>query len=132
MYKITKTYVDYDGNERTEDFFFNLTHAELLKMQTSENGGMGKLLKKMIQEDNMKRLYELFEKIVDNAYGEKSLDGRRFMKSEEILNNFKQTEAYSEIIVELATDHDKAVPFINNVLPKIEENKMSAATAATV
>ena len=130
MYKITKTYIDYDGKERTEDFFFNLSKAECLKMQNSETGGMKKTLEKIIMEEDQKRLYEHFESIVDKAYGEKSLDGRRFMKSEEILSNFKQTEAYSEIIVELATDTEKAIQFINNVLPKMDSVPNVAPTAS--
>ena len=129
MYVITKTYRDYDDNERTEDFFFNLTKAEVLKMETSAEGGMKKHLQKIMKEENTKRLYEYFENIVEKAYGEKSLDGRRFMKSEEILNNFKQTEAYSEIIIELATNSEKATKFINNVLPKVDN--IPAATATT-
>ena len=127
MYVITKTYTDYDGKERTEDFYFNLNKAEVLKMQNSEDGGMNKTLAKIMQEDNLKRLYEHFESIVDRAYGEKSLDGRRFMKSEEILSNFKQTEAYSEIIFELATNTEKAIEFINHVLPKAEALPAKAA-----
>lgn len=130
MYKITKTYIDYDGKERTEDFFFNLTKAECIKMQNSENGGMKKMLAKIIMEEDTKRLYEHFESIVDKSYGEKSLDGRRFMKSEEILANFKQTEAYSEIIVDLATNHEKAIQFINNVLPKVDDIPNAAPTAS--
>lgn len=123
MYKETITFTDYDGTVRTEDFYFNLTKQEVFKMDVCEDGGMIKSLEKIIQESSGKRLYERFESIIDSAYGEKSLDGRRFQKSPEILEKFKQTEAYSDLIIHLVSDTDYAVKFINSILPKAENQQ---------
>lgn len=118
MYKKTITYVDYDGNERTEDFYFNLTTAELSKMDMGTVGGMKKLLEKIVAEKDVKRISEIFEEIIQKAYGVKSPDGRRFIKSAEVLDDFTQTEAYSIFYMELATNTDEAIKFINGIIPQ--------------
>ena len=130
MYSETMTFTDFDGVQRTEKFYFNLTKQEVLKMDICEEGGMVKSLEKIIAESDGKRLYQRFEAIVDTAYGQKSLDGRRFMKSEGILNNFKQTNAYSDLIIKLATDAKYAANFMNSILPVADNAAVSAATAA--
>lgn len=117
MYKKTITYEDYNGVERTEDFWFNLTKAELMKMEMSTQSGMSDLLQKMMRESDNKRLTELFEELILNAYGEKSLDGKRFVKSKELSEAFSQTEAYSELFFELATNADSAIAFIKGIIP---------------
>lgn len=118
MYKKTITYTDFDGNERTETHYFNLTKAELLNMELAQNGGMSKLIEEITQEEDVPRLVELFNEIVDKAYGKKSADGKRFVKSPEILDEFKQTQAYSDFYTELVTNTDLAIEFINNIIPK--------------
>lgn len=123
MYKKKITYVDYDGIERTEDFYFNLNKAEVMEMELGTNGGMQKLLEKIVNEHDNKRLVELFKTIVLKAYGEKSLDGRRFMKSPEITAAFESTEAYSELFMELATNADAAAEFVNGVIPQVPQNE---------
>lgn len=128
MFKTTRTYTDFDGKERTEDFYFNLTKAEVFKMDVMAEGGMVRSLQKIIDEQDGKKLYERFEEFVDMSYGEKSLDGRRFQKSPEILEKFKQTEAYSDLIVELATNSEFAAAFINGILPT--DNQAGANTPA--
>ena len=130
MYSETMTFIDFDGAKRTEKFYFNLTKQEVLKMDICEEGGMVKSLEKIIEESDGKRLYQRFEAIVDTAYGEKSLDGRRFMKSEEILNNFKQTNAYSDLIIKLATDAKYAANFMNCILPVSNNAAVSETQAA--
>lgn len=117
MIKITKTYTDFNGVERTEDFFFNLTEAELTEMELGVEGGMKGLLEKIIAEKNQKQIIEYFKNIVLMAYGEKSVDGRRFTKNDEIRDGFAPTEAYSMIFMELATDAEKAAEFINGIIP---------------
>lgn len=122
MLKKTITYTDYDGNERTEDFYFNLTKAELTEMQLSQNGGLEKLLKKIVAEQNSARIVEMFKDIIFRAYGEKSLDGKRFIKKDKdgnlLADAFAETEAYSDLFMELATDADAAAAFINGIIPK--------------
>lgn len=138
MLKITKTYEDFDGNIRTEDFYFNLTEAELTEMEYSLNGGLSQLLTKITKENDQKMIIEYFKKIVLMAYGHRTLDGRGFLKNEQIRQEFASTMAYSDIFMELATDADKAADFVNGIMPKklkdrenkikaIPENKMPAS-----
>lgn len=111
------TYVDYDGNSRTEDFYFNLSKAEVTEMELGTTGGMQKKLEKIVAEQDSKRIIEMFKDIILKAYGEKSPDGKRFIKSRELTDSFAQTEAYSDLFMELAMDADAASTFINGILP---------------
>ena len=118
MLKKTITFTDYDGNERTEDFYFNLNQTELFRMEASTTGGMEKMLEKIVSTQDTQKIVELFEKIILMAYGEKSADGKRFIKSPELSEAFKQTEAYDQLFMEMLTDGDAALNFINGILPK--------------
>lgn len=115
------TYVDYDGNERTETFYFNLSKAELIEMQLSVDGGMEKELQRMIDAKDVTQLAASFKKVILKSYGEKSPDGKRFIKSPELSEAFTQTEAYSDLFTELMSDADKAADFINAIIPKIPD-----------
>lgn len=126
MYTRTITYTDYDGNERTEEFMFNLNKAELIKLLTmSGDYTLDKMLLRLQTERNGKKIMEIFENILMMAYGKKSLDGRRFEKTEEVKRDFKETEAFSVLFTELVTDADKAAEFINQVIPKELAQEMS-------
>lgn len=118
MIKKTITYTDYDGNERTEDFYFNLSKPELIEMQTSEAGGLEKKIEKISKEQDIKKIIELMKDIIQKSYGIKSEDGKRFIKNQEILDEFMQSEAYSELFMSLATDEKIASEFIEGILPK--------------
>lgn len=120
MIKKTITYRDFDGNLRTEDYFFNLTQAELTEVENSLNGGLSQLLGKIIKENDQSKIIEYFKKIVLMSYGEKSLDGRLFVKNEQVREEFASTMAYSEIFMELATDDEVAAAFVNGIMPKNE------------
>jgi hypothetical protein len=120
MLKKTIKYVDYDGNERTEDFYFNLSKAEVAEMELGTTGRLSSMLDKIIKEKDEKRLVEIFKEFVLKSYGEKSADGKRFIKNKELLDAFTQTEAYSELFIKLASDADEAKDFINGILPKID------------
>lgn len=117
MLKKTIKYTDFDGVERKEDFYFNLTKAELLELQMSMEGGLRGHLERIIKTQSQPELIKMFKEIIMRAYGEKSPDGKRFMKSDEIRQNFECTEAYSELFMELATNSDAAADFINALLP---------------
>lgn len=117
MLKKTVTYVDYNGVERTEDFYFNLSKAEVTEMELSVEGGFSKMLEEIVKSNDNVRIIELFKEMVLKAYGEKSADGRRFVKSKELSEAFSQTEAYSEIFMELALDEKAAAAFVNGIMP---------------
>lgn len=117
MLKKTVTYVDYNGVERTEDFYFNLSKAEVTEMELSVEGGFSKMLEEIVKSNDNVRILELFKEMVLKAYGEKSADGRRFVKSKELSEAFSQTEAYSEIFMELAMDEKAAAAFVNGIMP---------------
>lgn len=121
MFKIHKKYVDYNGNEREEDCYFNLNKAEILEMELSEEGGMDKRLQRLIGSQDMKEAIKVFKAIVLMSYGIKMDDGT-FVKNQEIRDKFVQSAIYPEIFMELATDADKAQKFINGILPNMEQN----------
>lgn len=110
------TYTDYDGNQRTEEFRFNLSKAELIEMELSETGGMEKMLKRIIAEQDTKKIMEIVKAIILKSYGKKSDDGRMFVKSEELSREFSQTEAYSELLIELMSDENAASAFMNGLV----------------
>lgn len=121
MLKKSITYIDYDGNERTDDFWFNLNKAELTEMELSCDGGLSKTIEKIVHEQDSKRIVEIFKDLILKAYGEKSTDGKRFIKNQELRDSFEQTEAYSELFMELASDADAAAAFINGIVPNVPE-----------
>lgn len=117
MLKKTITYTDYNGVERTEDFYFNLTKAETMEWEMSKSGGLAELIKKVVAAQDMPVLVGLFKELILRSYGEKSLDGKRFVKTPEIAAAFSQTEAYSQLFMELATNADEAAKFVNGIVP---------------
>lgn len=129
MLKKTITYTDYDGVERTEDFFFNLSKAEIAEMELSNYGGMERLIQQIAMTQDRKRLIDLFKEIILKSYGEKSQDGRRFIKSKELSEAFSQTEAYSELFMQLATNTDAAAAFVNGIMPKSDAKPEEVAKA---
>lgn len=117
MIKKTMTYTDYEGVERTEEFNFNLSKAELLEMELGKTGGLTKMLKKIVEAQDNAAIVKIFKDLILMSYGEKSADGKRFVKSEELSVAFSQTEAYSQLFMELATDADAAAAFVNGIMP---------------
>lgn len=124
MLKKTITYIDYDGHERTEDFYFNLSKAELMDMEMGISGGMTQMINKIVAAQDNASLYRLFTDIIKKAYGEKSPDGRRFIKSIEISESFTQTEAYSALLDEFINNTDTVTSFINGLIPNVDTNKI--------
>ena len=120
MYKTTMTYVDFDDNKRTEDFYFNLTQAEITKMELSTKGGLDSYIERISKEQDTPKIIQLFEDLICASYGVKSDDGKHFIKTKEALDLFKSTQAYSDLYMELATNADKASEFINAITPKAE------------
>lgn len=118
MFKKTVTYIDYDGEERTEDFFFNLTDAEITKFQLSVPGGVEKMIRDIVAAKDHPKIVEMFDKLVLMSYGVKSPDGRRFIKNDAVREEFTQTEAYSAIFMEFATNAEAAAAFVNGIINK--------------
>lgn len=117
MYTKTITYTDYNGNERTEKFLFNLSKAEILEMELSTTGGFTDKLQRIIDAQDVPTMTSIFKELILKSYGEKSDDGRRFIKSPEISKGFSETEAYSNFYMELVTNTQAAIDFINGVVP---------------
>lgn len=111
------TYTNYNGVEVTEEFFFNLTKAEVAEMELSVEGGLTEQLQKIVNAVKGKEIIETFKWFILKAYGEKSADGRRFIKNDEVREGFSQTEAFSDLFIELATNAESAAAFINGVIP---------------
>lgn len=123
----TMTYTDYDGVERKETFYFNLTKAELMDMQLSSQGGLDSLLQRMIDAKDVPELANMFKELIKRSYGVKSADGRRLMKSEALTQEFLETEAYSDLYMELITNTETAAAFVNGIVPKVEPNPIPPA-----
>ena len=132
MLKKNIKYVDYDGNDRAEDFYFNLNKAEIVELELGTTGGLTKTLEKIVQEKVNKHIVEYLKAIILKAYGEKSADGRRFIKSQELRDSFEQTEAYSELFMELSSNAKAAADFISGIVPKEAADAAKQATLTVV
>lgn len=118
MLKKTITYTDYDGMERTEDFWFNLSKTELTKLDAELPGGVLGVLRKIIDKKDRKALVDFIETLILRSYGEKTLDGKRFVKTPEMAEEFMQTPAYDELFMSILSDTDSQTSFINGVIPQ--------------
>lgn len=136
MLKKTITFEDLDGNKISEDFYFNLSKAEIAEMELSQKGGLIEYIQKIVKEEDGAKLVELFKGLIVNTVGKRSDDGRRFIKSQEIRDDFTQTNAYSELFMELVTNSDSAAEFVNGIVPASLENdprlkELAAKTTTT-
>lgn len=129
MLKKIITYTDYNGIERTEPFYFNLSKAELMEMELGVTGGMTEMLDKIIAAKDAPSLMKTFKEMIMKAYGVKSDDGKRLIKSEELSIAFTQTEAYSVLFMELITDDKAAADFVNGIIPNEIQAEVAAQTA---
>lgn len=134
MLKKEITYTDYNGTKRTETFYFNLSRPELLRMEMTTESSLEEKLKAMVKEKNKVKLYEYFEWLVLKSYGEKSEDGKHFHKSEALSKAFSETEAYTELLMELCSGEDKVLDFVNGIMPtpvpkEVEKQALEMASA---
>ena len=116
-------YTDFNGLEREEDFMFNLTEAEITEMELTTDGGLSDSIKKIIAAQDTPEIIKVFKMLLLKSYGEKSADGRRFVKSDKLSEEFAQTNAYSKLFMKLATDDKAAVAFINGIMPDSMQEK---------
>lgn len=124
MIKKTITYTDYNDVTRTEDYYFNLSKAELIMLEASRAGGMRSYYERIVKAQDNVAIMDVFKDLIHRSVGQKSDDGKRFIKSEEIALAFEQTEAYSELIVDILSNEDNALAFINGVMPKSIGDKL--------
>ena len=118
MYKYTATYTDYDGVERTEDFLFNLSEAEIVEMEYGVTGGMQRMLEQIVAAKDTKRIMDVFKDLIKRVYGVKSPYGRRFEKDEKLSKEFTETPVYSDMFMKFARDADAAAEFVNKIIPQ--------------
>ena len=117
MIKETIKYTDFNGNERSEDFYFNLTKAEIMRMEMSTQGGLAERINRIVAAQDTPAIIAVFEDLIQKSYGVKTPDGRGFLKRPEDLEAFMATEAYSELFMKLATNADAAAKFVNGIVP---------------
>jgi hypothetical protein len=117
LLKKTITYKDFNDEEVSEDFFFHLSKAELVELEMSHKGGLSEALKLIIASDDGKAIITEFKNILLTSYGIRSEDGRRFIKNQNLRDEFESTEAYSTLFMELVTNADAAIEFINGIIP---------------
>lgn len=132
MLKKTITYTDFDGNQRTEDFYFNMTIAELTKMELHSDGGMTKFLEKITNERDNREIAKLFERFILESYGIKSLDGKYFDKDPEHAKRFSQTEAFSVLFMEFLSDQEAFEKFLMGIVPSDVAAKMGEEKVALI
>ena len=126
MIKLPIDYVDYNGEKQTEDFYFNLNDAELAEMETSEDGGFSAYIKRIVEAQKTSEIVKVFKKLILMSYGIKSPDGKRFLKSEALREEFEQSPAYPVLFMKLATNEKEATAFINGIVPQHEQNSSAA------
>lgn len=128
MLKKTIEYTDYNDVERKEDFYFNLTKAELMELELGTTGGLGETIKRIIDTQDMPSIIKIFKDLVLKAYGVKSPDGKRMIKNDEVRDEFAQSPAYSELFMELATNAEAAAKFVNGIVPKDLADELAKET----
>lgn len=126
---LTKTikYEDWNGVEREEEFYFNLSESELMELELGTTGGFTNMMQTIVRKKDVPQLMETFKNLILKSYGEKSPDGRRFIKSQALSEEFMQTPAYDSLFMELVTNADSASAFINGVVPKKLSDKAKSA-----
>lgn len=132
MLKRDITYEDYNGNPATDTFYFNISKPELIELEVEYEQGFTTMIQAIIESNDHKILIKTFKKIVLLAYGQKSVDGKRFIKSDQLREEFSQTAAYSELFIELATQDNKASTFLLGVLPKDMTGELEKTMATTI
>lgn len=127
MLKYTTTYKDFNGNDKTDTFYFNLTRLECLELDLGVDGGMEGYLTNLVEQQDFRSLVREFKKIILASIGEKSLDGRQFVKTDEIRNGFAATNAFVDLFMRMATDTQFAIDFFNQVIPQIPDGDVQTA-----
>lgn len=128
MYVKEIEYTDFNGVARKEKFYFNLTKAEILDMELGKTGGLTEYIQKILEAQDTPAIMSLFKSLLLKSYGVKSDDGRRFVKNDQIREDFEQTQAFSDLYMLLALDDEEASKFVNAIVP--DDMKVSEAQKA--
>ena len=126
MYITTVKYENYDGEPRELECYFQLSEAEVVELEVGWDGGLTTVLENIIKEHDQKRMVEMMKMLILKSYGKKSLDGNRFVKNQDLIDEFTQTPAYSELFMQLSTDADMAADFVNGIIPKKLNERIKA------
>ena len=118
MLKKAITYTDYDGNERTEDFYFNLSRSEIILLETTTPGGYTAMLQRIIDSKDNIELMRIFTELIKKSYGVKSDDGKRFIKNDQVVEEFLSSAAFDELFTEFFTTENAAADFAKGILPQ--------------
>ena len=132
MYVKPITYTDYDGVQHTDKFYFNISKAELIEMDASETGGLTKRLQEIVDANETADIFKRVKSMILKAYGRKSPDGKRFIKSPEMSQEFEQTEAYSELIMEFMQNPKSFEEFMRHTLPKVDVEETTKPTGNAI
>lgn len=124
MLKRSITYEDFNDDTLTETFYFNLTKSELVEIEFGYQKGMEETIKDIVKAENRGQLIAEFKRLILMSYGQKTPDGKRFIKSEALREEFSQTAAYNALFMELATNDKAASDFINGIAPKDLRDEM--------
>ena len=131
MLKKTVTYIDYNSTERTEDLYFNISKAELAEMELGVTGGFSEMMKKIVAAQDIPAIVKIVKDLLLKSYGEKSSDGRRFIKSPELSEAFSQTEAYTEVFLEVMASAENMAAFVNGIIPSDISRSIGVASTTT-
>lgn len=129
MLKKTITYTDYNGVERTEDFYFHLTKADIAKMEMGVTGGLAQMIRRIVDAKDQPAIIKIFEDLIQKSYGVKTPDGRGFDKDPKHLKEFMMTEAYSQLFMELGSDDKAAAAFVNGIIPSDMAKQLAEVNA---
>lgn len=132
MLKRDITYEDFNGDTVTEVFYFNLTKSELIELQVSYDGGLEAVIQRIVKAEDLRALVSEFKKLILLSYGERTADGKRFVKNDDVREAFSQTAAYDKLFVELSTDDEAAVKFVEGIMPFDMVQEAKKAEAETV
>ena len=113
--KIVK-YIDFNGNERSDTLYFNLTDVEVARLEVKFPGGLEKYINNFNAEERPDEILDLFETVLEMSYGIKSEDGRHFRKPPENTRDFMESAVYTKIFFELLSDADVAADFFKAVV----------------
>lgn len=124
MLKKRITYTNFEDEEVTETFYFNLTKADLMEMEVSKRGGLNGYIERIQETNDAGLVFEELKSLMSRSVGRLAPDGRGFSRSQQIRDEFMNSEAFSNFILEMLTDPQLAAEFIQGLIPKNIESEV--------